>query len=155
MIFLIRACGKRQSSDAVAFVPEGMLEREGCPGRKRAGGTEPGGLGRGRGVKALNTQVRPPPQPGLGLGLPRAGSAPAGCDHVLTGGTRALYFFFLLGISGPFSPRRAQRRRRRRRQQPPGPRACLLPARPPSFPRVLVPPSLPPPRLHWVLAPPV
>lgn len=98
----------------------------GYPGRKGAGGTDAGRARKGAGRPCPRTPrcARPPPQPGLGPSLPRARPAPPRPGHVLTGGNRALYFFFLLGISGSLLPRRAQRRR----PQLPGPRACSPPA---------------------------
>lgn len=99
-----------------------------------------------------------PPQQDLGPSLPGVQPAEAQLGHVLTGGNRALYFFFLLGISGPLSPSRAQRRRpqppgsgpvrRRPAAVPPGPAAaCSAPA---AARRVLAPPvdkQRPKPRL--------
>lgn len=66
-------------------------------GAERRGIPEKGGGGVASGPP--NPTMRPPPQPGPGLS--RVGPAPPGAGHVLTGGNRALYFFFLLGISGP------------------------------------------------------
>lgn len=118
MIFLIRAC-RRKGTEL------------GCRGLRpcrRAGGSQ--GVPREKGREAQgqwgmegggasgreHLKAPAPPQQDLGPSLPGVQPAEAQLGHVLTGGNRALYFFFLLGISGPLSPSRAQRRR----PQPPG-----------------------------------
>lgn len=111
----------------------------GSPWRKGAGGAEVGRVGRGRGVGAQNTARRPPPsgawarasrEPGPLLTNPTTCS-PAGTARCTSSSCSA---------SPGLSPRRAQRRR----PQPPGPGpAHRPPARPPRFPRVLVPPAPP------------
>ena len=100
-------------------------EKGSIPGERGRGAPTLRGHGRGRGVRAPEHRDAPASLAGPGPEPPESPAAPTGPGHVLTGGNRALYFFFLLGISGPLSPRRAQRRR----PQPPGPRACSSPAR--------------------------
>lgn len=143
MIFLIRAWGGRGEVGPRSLCPRKGCwgKREGYPGRKGAGGTDAGRARKGAG--------RPGPRtPRCARPTSRAWARASGelhpllPGHVLTGGNRALYFFFLLGISGTLSPRRAQHRR----QQPPGPGACSPPARrgsPGSWCRPLRPPQLP------------
>lgn len=127
MIFLIRAFGwgSRVQTPSPPS-PKGVLGEEGASPEK--GG---GGRGRGEGTEGAGRPgPRTPRRACLSSGnwaqaSWEPGPLPAGLCHVLTGGNRALYFFFLLGISGPLSPRRVQRRR----PQPPGSRACSPPAR--------------------------
>lgn len=124
-------------------------ERGAIPGERGRGAPTEGEHRRGRGVRGPEPRAAPAPQRGLGPSLPGAGPSPHGPDHVLTGGNRALYFFFLLGISGILSPRRAQRRR----PQPPGPGPARRPPAevPPGPGAARSVPAAP----HWVLAPPV
>lgn len=143
MIFLIRAC-RRKGAELRRRRLRLCRGAGGSKGVSREkGGTKPGGYGRGRGVRQGTPQGTRAPQQDLGPSLPGTQPAEAQPDHVLTGGNRALYFFFLLGISGPPLSRRAQRCRpqphgsgpvrRRPAAVPPGSWCRLL--HPRRFPR--------------------